>query len=71
MAARQGLTENCQFLLEHTGGSIATELDNQVRSIAITSWIRRQLTCDPLPPRVKVHSSQPLREVAWSAWITS
>ena len=30
MSARQGLTENCRFLIEHTGGSIAKELDNQV-----------------------------------------
>ena len=30
VSARQGLTENCRFLIEHTGGSIAKELDNQV-----------------------------------------
>ena len=37
MAARQGLRENCQFLLEHTGGSIANELDNQVITVTIVT----------------------------------
>ena len=30
MAAQSGLTQNCRYLIEHTGGSIAKELDNQV-----------------------------------------
>ena len=30
MAAESGLPQNCHYIIEYTGGSIAKELDNQV-----------------------------------------
>ena len=29
MAAQSGLTQNCRYLIEYTGGSVAKEMDNK------------------------------------------